>query len=254
MLHRLGLISATCILFLFASCGEAEKTEGLAGLVGTSWTGQYQVLKGGESSSPTQVSFSFFESNLFQTASLRDLSHVAKGEYKDMPRHNTVLLDVKESNFNAFSLKQSSMALEYSLVEDELILRNDGGIYTLVRSGQNGADPMNPFTGSWNCLDDQEGKWGVDLTGVSFFARRTVEGAKALSMSGAVSFGKSESDNDRPDIADVTITQSSQSGFAGIRLRARMDIKNTTDKFTMIETDVNGKAKNGSVTINCERV
>ena len=241
-------------LVLLNSCGDKDENAGLAGLVGTDWTGQFQPLgKGGELGDPANVSFSFFPDASFQTVSLTNVSRTAKGGYKDMPRHKTLLLDIKESNFEEFSLTNTSKALEYSLVDDELVLKDHQGIYTLTRSGQDGTSPTNPWQGSWTCGDDQDGQWGLDFQGANFFGRRLQKGTKALSMSGAATYGKTKDDLELPDIVELSVAQASQELLNGMRFRAEMDVENTVDRFTMQEVLLNGKVKQGSITIKCDR-
>lgn len=242
------------LLFALMGCSTDDKDNVLGSIAGTNWVGQYQELNVSAPKNVIPVSFKFSSDNNFRTLSLDNVAKSAQGSYRDMPRHNTVLLDVKESTFEKFSLKGSSKAFEYSLADDELVLKNNEGIYTLVREAADGKDPTNHFFGSWACKDPSEGEWGIDLDANSFFGRRTQKGTRALNIEGTVSYVKSSETIELPDIAEITLNSSNQGDLKGLRLRAQMPAKNTkNNEFTMNELDELGEVKEGGLQVKCGR-
>lgn len=241
------------LLFGLWGCGEEEKAQGLAGLVGSSWVGQ--LKSSGDSGSVTPVSFHFREDGMFRTVALDDVKKAAKGKYEDMPRHSALLLTVEESNFESFSLADSSKSFDYSLDGDELVLKSYEGIYTLVRAQEDGTDPSNPFSGSWQCEDDSAGDWSIDFTDSEFFGRRTQEGKRALNVWGIAVYSKSKEGRDLPDIAEVTLEKSNQGEVRGIRLRAEINHRTNSKAklFNMLEMLANGSPKPNGIAIKCRR-
>jgi hypothetical protein len=252
---KLSAFILTYVLFISLSCGEDDAAKGIAGLAGTNWVGQFKGMSEGKAISPVEVSFNFKENKSFKTLSLSNIDKTATGEYIDMPRHNTLLLEVKESTFDAFSLQDTSKSFDYSLEGDELILKSYEGIYTLIRKENDGTDPSNSFLGSWRCNDESDGEWAVDFEDASFFGRRTQANTRALNIWGGVEYLKSNENQKRPDGALITLENANQGEVKGLRLLAEATkiADDVIVNFTMNEILLSGKRKENGLTVKCRK-
>ncbi len=177
--------------FLLLACDkEDEESSSEAGLKGA-WEGTFQNLKASEGGT-YPVKFLFKDDGRFAIVNLESDSEVA-GHYESYLTLKAVTLKVFGEDENELSLhgvKDYSFRLE----ENELELSAPFSLFRLKRTA---SEDRETILGLWNCLDQDDGTWVLNLSDKSSFELYyLVNNVNSLSMKGQSIWNKDRSKAD----------------------------------------------------------
>jgi len=187
---HIDFVILTLVLTLSVAGCDAEDAPILShgsSLVGTSWQGQL-TSRNGQSLTSVPISLMFSSDSLFQASNLTNENSQAKGRYRDMPLHGSIMLEVTESSFPEFANEGSFMSFDYSTQDQELMIKSDQIEFRLVKNPEVETFQDNPLQGSWSCQETRNARWQIDVSGNRFWARRAVTGRRALRLEGNVAY------------------------------------------------------------------